>query len=67
MTHFQQSVTENGRITNVKGIMDTWILQMNYPTVNVEYSNAGQIKLTQSRYLRDYNASDPKKFVSPFG
>ena len=64
---FQQSVAENGRITDVKGIMDTWILQMNYPTVKIEYTNEGEIRLSQSRYLRDYNATDPGKFVSPYG
>ncbi|XP_052261394.1 aminopeptidase N-like isoform X2 [Dreissena polymorpha] len=52
---------------NVKEVMDTWTLQMNYPTVMVSHSQTGQITLTQSRYLQDPKATDPGKYVSPFG
>lgn len=61
-----QSVAEGGRFTNVKEIMDTWVLQMNFPTVMIEYTEGGRISVSQSRYLRDYNATDPGKYVSPF-
>ena len=47
--------------------MDTWTLQMNFPTVMVHYTEAGKITLSQSRYLQDYSAADPGKYVSPFG
>ncbi|KAH3827007.1 hypothetical protein DPMN_128935 [Dreissena polymorpha] len=47
--------------------MDTWVLQMNYPTVMVSHSQQGRLTLTQSRYLQDPNATDPGKYVSPFG
>ena len=46
--------------------MDTWVLQMNFPTVMIEYTQGGRISVSQSRYLRDYNATDPGKYVSPF-
>ncbi|XP_052212469.1 LOW QUALITY PROTEIN: aminopeptidase N-like [Dreissena polymorpha] len=52
---------------NVKEVMDTWVLQMNYPTVMVSHSQQGRLTLTQSRYLQDPNATDPGKYVSPFG
>ena len=40
---------------------------MNFPTVMVHYTEAGKITLSQSRYLQDYSAADPGKYVSPFG
>ncbi|XP_053387121.1 aminopeptidase N-like [Mercenaria mercenaria] len=62
-----QSIAENNPITNVKEIMDTWTLQMNYPVVTVTQNRAGQITISQHRYLQDPNATDPGKFISPFG
>ena len=63
----QQAVRENRSITNVKEIMDTWIGQMNYPVVNVEWETDGRIRLTQKRYLENPNAVDPEVFTSDFG
>nr|XP_022306251.1 aminopeptidase N-like isoform X1 [Crassostrea virginica] len=60
-----QSALENKGL-NVKEIMDTWTLQMNYPVVMVTVMADGSIQITQKRYLRDYGAVDPLKFVSPF-
>ncbi|XP_076081152.1 glutamyl aminopeptidase-like [Mytilus galloprovincialis] len=51
---------------DVKGIMDTWTLQMNYPTVFMERKGYG-LKLSQSRYLLDKTATDPGTYSSPFG
>ncbi|KAH3860106.1 aminopeptidase N-like [Dreissena polymorpha] len=52
---------------HVKEVMDTWTLQMNYPTVMVSHNQQGRLSLKQSRYLQDPNAADPGKYVSPFG
>ncbi|KAL3884512.1 hypothetical protein ACJMK2_024647 [Sinanodonta woodiana] len=52
---------------NVKDIMDTWVLQMNYPTVYVKVVNTSTLELTQKRYVRDPNATDPMKYNSSFG
>ncbi|VDI15787.1 Hypothetical predicted protein, partial [Mytilus galloprovincialis] len=54
------------QVHDVKRIMDTWTLQMNYPTVFMERIG-NDIKLSQSRYLRDKNATDPGKYISTFG
>ncbi|XP_060566248.1 aminopeptidase N-like [Ruditapes philippinarum] len=62
-----QSMIENSLVHNVKEVMDTWTLQMNYPVVKVTYNSAGQITISQHRYLQDYNATDPGKYTSPFG
>ncbi|XP_052694307.1 aminopeptidase Ey-like isoform X2 [Crassostrea angulata] len=60
-----QSAIENKNL-NVKAIMDTWTLQMNYPVVNMTVMADGDIQITQKRYLRDYHAVDPLTYVSPF-
>ncbi|XP_053387798.1 aminopeptidase N-like [Mercenaria mercenaria] len=62
-----QSLAEDNRISNVKEIMDTWTLQMNYPVVKITYNRTGQITVEQHRYLQDPNAMDPGKYTSPFG
>ncbi|KAK3599710.1 hypothetical protein CHS0354_037183 [Potamilus streckersoni] len=62
----QQSQVENKPV-NVKDIMDTWVLQMNYPTVHVKVESTNTLTLTQTRYLRDPNATDPLKYNSSFG
>ncbi|XP_052097491.1 aminopeptidase N-like isoform X1 [Mytilus californianus] len=54
------------KVHDVKRIMDTWTLQMNYPTVFMERMG-NDIKLSQSRYLRDKNATDPGTYNSSFG
>ncbi|XP_071121788.1 aminopeptidase N-like isoform X1 [Mytilus edulis] len=51
---------------DVKGIMETWTLQMNYPTVFMERKGYG-MRLSQSRYLLDKTATDPGQYASPFG
>ncbi|XP_048749587.1 aminopeptidase N-like isoform X4 [Ostrea edulis] len=60
-----QSAVENKNL-NVKEIMDTWTLQMNYPVVKVTVMADGNVRITQKRYLRDYGSTDPGKYVSPF-
>ncbi|VDI82121.1 aminopeptidase N [Mytilus galloprovincialis] len=57
---------KNYKPLDVKGIMDTWTLQMNYPTVFMERKGYG-MKLSQSRYLLDKTATDPGTYSSPFG
>ncbi|XP_060075201.1 aminopeptidase N-like [Ylistrum balloti] len=61
-----QSMKENKPRTDVKEIMDTWTLQMNFPVVTVTKNGATGLKATQKRYLRDYNAVDPGTYPSPF-
>ena len=39
--------------TNLSGIMDTWIEQMNYPLVNVSDPENGKVTVTQTRFLYD--------------
>ena len=51
---------------NVKDIMDTWTLQMNYPVVRVTVQN-GKINIRQIRFLSNPDAVDPGKYTSPFG
>ncbi|KAI8740092.1 aminopeptidase N, partial [Biomphalaria glabrata] len=53
---------------DVKEVMDTWILQMNYPVVTVkrvDNSNT-QLLVSQARYLADRNATELGKYKSPF-
>lgn len=46
--------------------MDTWTLQMNFPTVFMERTG-DNVRISQSRYLLDRNATDPGTYTSPFG
>ncbi|XP_059164108.1 thyrotropin-releasing hormone-degrading ectoenzyme-like [Physella acuta] len=64
-----QQARRDGKDLDVKGIMDTWILQMNYPVVTVQRSShtADQVLVSQKRYLEDYTAADPEIFTSPYG
>ncbi|XP_059178196.1 aminopeptidase N-like, partial [Physella acuta] len=57
----------DGKALNVKEIMDTWTLQMNYPLVTVTVVSPNKIKVSQKRFLEDYNATDPEIYESPFG
>ncbi|KAK6184957.1 hypothetical protein SNE40_007297 [Patella caerulea] len=65
-----QALTEQaqseGKSIDVKSIMDTWTLQMNYPTVTIT-REGNNLRLTQKRYLRDPSAVDPMKYTSDFG
>ncbi|KAL4216762.1 hypothetical protein ACF0H5_024485 [Mactra antiquata] len=61
-----ESLAQGHHITNVKDIMNTWTLQMNYPVVMVTHDQAGQISVSQHRYLKDPNATDPNTYSSPF-
>ncbi|XP_052090870.1 uncharacterized protein LOC127727793 [Mytilus californianus] len=55
----------DGNPLDVKDIMDTWILQMNYPVVKVTRSN-GKLHLEQKRFLFNPSATDPGKYPSPY-
>ncbi|XP_056008322.1 putative aminopeptidase-2 isoform X2 [Ostrea edulis] len=55
-----------GRRTDVKRIMDTWTLQMNYPVVMVTVVN-GKVRVQQKRFTQNPTAKDPQKYTSPFG
>uniref|UniRef100_A0A2C9LPV4 Peptidase M1 membrane alanine aminopeptidase domain-containing protein n=1 Tax=Biomphalaria glabrata TaxID=6526 RepID=A0A2C9LPV4_BIOGL len=63
----EQVVLDN-KTLDVKEVMDTWILQMNYPLVTVtrdDNSNA-TLRVRQERFLLNRNAADPGKYTSPF-
>jgi hypothetical protein len=63
----QQAVSDgSGRRTDVKKIMDTWTLQMNYPVVMVTVIN-GKVRVQQKRFTQNPTAKDPLKYVSKFG
>ena len=62
---FQQAQLD-GKNLDVKAIMDTWTLQMNYPVVTLTQSDRDNVKVTQTRFLRDRTAKDPGKYVSPY-
>ena len=36
---------------NMTDLMDAWVTQQNYPVVTVEWTQAGQVTLTQRRFL----------------
>lgn len=55
----------DGNPLDVKDIMDTWILQMNYPVVKVTRSN-GKLHLEQKRFLFNPSSTDPGKYPSPY-
>lgn len=59
-------VDGSGRVSDVKGVMDTWTLQMNYPVVKVTVVN-GKVRVQQKRFLQNPSAHDPQKYISPFG
>lgn len=67
LSYWQQAVQDGGgRVTNVKQVMDTWTLQMNYPVVMVTVVN-GRVRVQQKRFLQSPTARDPMKYTSPFG
>ena len=57
---------QEGQYIDIRGIMNTWILQMNYPVVKVTKSSTGKIQIEQERFLTNANAVDPGKYPSPF-
>ncbi|KAL5019590.1 hypothetical protein ScPMuIL_002482 [Solemya velum] len=61
-----QSLADGRERTDVKSIMDTWVLQMNYPVVTVQRHGDG-LSARQARFLVDPHAADPGKYTSPFG
>ncbi|XP_071139489.1 aminopeptidase N-like [Mytilus edulis] len=63
----QSKIDRNPKfIQNIKHIMDTWVMQMNYPTVFIK-QDSDKLVLTQSRYLLDTEAIDPDIYKSSFG
>ena len=46
--------------------MDNWIEQMNYPVVDIEWAQAGRIRLSQKRYVENPNGTDPETFISGY-
>lgn len=62
-----QASKDAGQNYNVTEVMNSWVLQMNFPVVNVDKMNDGTFKLSQSRFLRDKNPDLSKsKFTSPY-
>ncbi|KAH9512376.1 hypothetical protein Btru_039351 [Bulinus truncatus] len=63
----EQARRDNKNI-NVKEIMDTWTLQMNFPVVTVTqvFGSADGIIVQQERYLQNPAAPEQGKYVSPF-
>ncbi|KAH9512377.1 hypothetical protein Btru_039352 [Bulinus truncatus] len=63
----EQARRDNKNI-NVKEVMDTWTLQMNYPLVTVTRASGVSNALTvqQERYLQNPDAPELGKYVSPF-
>ena len=62
-----QKSAEYNQDIPVVDIMNTWILQMNYPVVTVTKSDSGNIQLHQERFLKSADAKDPGVYVSPYG
>ncbi|XP_060551724.1 aminopeptidase N-like isoform X2 [Ruditapes philippinarum] len=61
----QQAKKENKPI-KVREVLDTWILQMNYPVVTISKDANEKVKIKQERFLKDKNAKDPGTYTSPF-
>ena len=59
----------DGSPIDVKSIMDTWTLQMNYPVVTLtrDFNNLDIVHVTQERYLVNPDAEDPGKYTSDYG
>lgn len=57
----------NGYPVDVKAVMDTWTLQMNYPVVTMTRLDDGGLRVTQKRFLSNPHAQDPLKYTSQFG
>lgn len=62
-----QAQLENKTLAdNIVEIMGTWVYQMGYPTVRVDYTDQGKMKLTQSRYLENPEAPEQGFFQSEY-
>lgn len=57
----------NGHPVDVKAVMDTWTLQMNYPVITLTRLDNGHLRVTQKRFLSNPQAQDPLKYTSQFG
>ncbi|KAF7262094.1 hypothetical protein EG68_00668 [Paragonimus skrjabini miyazakii] len=59
-----RSLTEAARITgkdvDVKSVMETWLMQMNYPLVTAERIGTNLFKLNQSHYLDNPENNPPE-------
>ena len=64
---FQEAKADKLLPTSVRDIMNTWILQMNYPLITVTSPAQGTLHVTQKRYLQNTSTRDPKKYQSPYG
>lgn len=66
--HLTKAAEEAGlRGLDVKKIMDSWTLQMGLPIVQVDRDyDTGSVSISQKRFLRNPNATDPMVFKSPF-
>ncbi|BFZ00936.1 hypothetical protein BsWGS_03975 [Bradybaena similaris] len=55
-------------MTNLKGTMEQWILQMNYPVVTVirDFNDKDVVHVTQNRFLSDPKAKDPGFYKSSY-
>ncbi|BFZ00938.1 hypothetical protein BsWGS_03977 [Bradybaena similaris] len=55
-------------IINLKGTMEQWILQMNYPVVTVirDFNDNDVVHVTQNRFLSDPKAKDPGFYKSSY-
>jgi aminopeptidase N len=54
----------------VKDFMDNWLLQMNYPKVNVAIDNTSgktKVNFMQERFLLSVENNDTVRAVSPYG
>ena len=64
--YVQQSQISGDNIA-VKTIMDTWVLQMNFPVVTVQRRSTGQYHVRQKRFLINPGAKDPMTYTSKYG
>lgn len=66
MYSFQQAKIDGKSkfVQNIKHIMDTWILQSNYPTVTIT-KEGDDLTLSQTRYIVDHENVDEDN-SSPF-
>ncbi|ESP00390.1 hypothetical protein LOTGIDRAFT_238560 [Lottia gigantea] len=55
-----------GKNINVKEIMDTWTLQMNYPVVKIKRQDTSGFVISQRRFLKDPCVRDSRKYSSDF-
>jgi aminopeptidase N len=57
-----QQSNDDGNSVDVQDVMDTWILQQNYPVVKVTFTST-QIRVEQSRYvLGNSTDGNPSEF-----